>query len=993
MASRAFACERSVAMNVPDQSLRFKILGPLVVIDAEGERLDVKGPSQRRLLALLLLHANTVLSAERVAEWCGLSAGGLRTAVSRLRRIIGESAVQQEFPGYVLRTNEIDAQQFNKLVKTSRTAQPSEAVTLLESALALWEGEALADFAYEPWARASIGALNETRAAAIEERGELLLRVGRWTDVIVSMESHVAAFPLRDRPRALLMRALAADGRQTEALRAYQTYREYLAEEVGTEPNDALRSLESKIATGWSDRVELERTTLRGSHSRDRPTSSTGNLRAPATSFIGRTDAVRSIAETVQEHRLVTLTGIGGVGKTRLARQVAAELAPTYREGAWIVELASVDDQEAVADVVATTLGVTSQPGKTITECLTGALAEQHVLLILDNCEHVLEAATNLIDEVLAGSTTVSILATSREGTRLAGEHLWPVQPLECGDGLEAPAAQLFIERARAVNAAFDPNPEGGVDAVSTICRRLDGIPLAIELAAARMLTLTPAEVAELLDDRFRLLSGSPRAIERHQTLRQAVQWSYDLLTPSEQEVFRACAVFAGGFELGALTAVAQRYDQFAILDALESLVRKSLVIVDQTRGRTRYNLLETIRLFAEEQLVERSDASRGRAEDASEIEQHRRRHARHFADRVEANFELWSGPRMREAADWVAAEFDNLRVGLHSSTELNDVSTATAIAAHTPLMAFTLQRLEPVRWAEELLADAATARTPQLPRLYTAASLCSYMGRHDDALRYAEAAADLHSDADFEPLDTAWVEFRRAVAELDGGRPDRYLAICSDLAYQEGLSQVVGLCGLAAFLPLDGRANEAMAVAEQAMAAAQVQGHPYWIAFAYVGYGRAFAQADPGRALDDVRTGLAYAKDHAMPYWAAVLAREAGGLEAVHGDPDQALELLHESLESFHQAGNQATVAWTLASLAVLFERLGRNEAAATFYGATSHHRIRDLILGLPEALERLRAALGAEFTTHVDLGAAMTTTESVRFAQSHIDSVRQHA
>jgi len=951
---------------------QFQILGPLAATATDGTPLRFGSTTQRRLLTALLLNANSVVPADRLSDWCALSAGALRTAISRLRKVVGTNLIFQEPPGYVLRTRSLDAHTFERLVEESRSLGSREALARLDNALALWRGDALADFADESWAQASAVSLAELRASAVEDRAEILLGLGRWADAIVAMELHIAQYPLRDRPRALLMRGLTADGRQAEALRTYQVYRNYLREEVGTEPTDDVRALEAKIATGWRERVN----------------AAPRNLGVQATSFVGRDTEVKELTELVRQNRLVTLTGVGGVGKTRLALQVAAELAPEFDDGVWLVELGPVGDPRSVPDAVATALGVTLQAGFSVTESVADALAGRQMLVVLDNCEHVLDAAARLIEEILKVSPTSSLVATSREGTRVVGEYLWPVPSLGIDEGADSAAVKLFVERAEQVNPTFSLHADGGVEAVVEICRRLDGIALAIELAAARMVSMTPVEVSARLHDRFRLLSGSRRGLERHQTLRHAVQWSYDLLTPDEQMVLGACAVFAGGFDLAAVTAVGEQFDEYEILDGLDSLVRKSLLATKRVERRTRYSVLETIRHFAEEQHLANAETDGAN----SEITEIRDRHARYFADQAAAQFAVWDGPHMDAASHWLETEFDNLRAGFHWACEQDDLASAASIAAHTAIIAFNLARLEPVAWAEEVLPAAEAAKIRQLPRLYTAASLCSYTGRPADALEYAQAALALQTDPDYEPFDEAWGRFREAVAELDGGRTDRYLEICRELAAQDGLANVVGLCGLVALLPSVGRADEAMTIADDAIAAASSRENPYWIAFAHVGYSRAFAEADPGRALEVLRDGLDYSREHPIPYWGAVLAREAGGLEAVHGDPEQALDLLSTSLDSFHQSGNTATLGWTLASLAVLFDRTAHAEIAATLVGATTRYAIDDLILGFADAVGHLRDTLDADvFEACSAAGAEMDLAEAVAYAHTHIKHARR--
>jgi predicted ATPase len=277
-----------------------------------------------------------------------------------------------------------------------------------------------------------------------------------------------------------------------------------------------------------------------------------GNLPIQTTSFLGREKELAAVGALLRMARLVTLTGVGGVGKTRLALQVAAEIAADYPDGAWLVELAAVGDPEATGHAVAGTLGIAQQSGRTIAQSLVAALSRRRLLLLLDNCEHLIDAVAMLTDEILARCPQVAVLATSREALRVNGERIWPVPPLAFRGGITAPAVALFAERARAVMPQFQLEAEA--EAVSDICRRLDGIPLAIELAAARILVMSPAQIRTRLDDRFRLLTGGARrALERHQTLRHAVQWSYDLLLAAERILLARCSVFAGGFTLEAV--------------------------------------------------------------------------------------------------------------------------------------------------------------------------------------------------------------------------------------------------------------------------------------------------------------------------------------------------------------------------------------------------------------------------------------------------------
>jgi predicted ATPase/class 3 adenylate cyclase len=459
--------------------------------------------------------------------------------------------------------------------------------------------------------------------------------------------------------------------------------------------------------------------------------ASPGNLRPPTTSFIGREAEVAELQAAVKAHRLMTLTGVGGVGKTRLALEVAARLADEFPDGVWFFELAAVADPAAVPDAVAGVLGITQQPGKTLADSVAAALEGRVRLLVFDNCEHVVDSVADLVEAILAASATVTILATSREGLGVSDEQLWRVPSLDVDSGTESAAVNLFVDRAHSVVSDFSLAQPGEADAVVEICRRLDGIPLAIELAASRMASMTAIEVRDRLDQRLRLLVGSRRGLERHHTLRHAVAWSYELLDEPEKALLDRCSVFAGGFDLHSACAVAgfpDAPDDFATLDLLDALVRKSLLVADRSSGRTRFSMLETIRQFAEEQLVGRGEASEIRAA-----------HSRYFAQREADIMALWDSPRQREAHDWFTLELANLRTAFRWATDHGDLDVAATLATYAGLLGLAIENYEPIGWAEELIEPARAVDHPRLAFLYVIASQCFMTGRIE-AVGYSDA-------------------------------------------------------------------------------------------------------------------------------------------------------------------------------------------------------------------------------------------------------------
>src|ERR1700730_18244331 len=456
---------------------------------------------------------------------------------------------------------------------------------------------------------------------------------------------------------------------------------------------------------------------------------SPGNLPAATTSFIGRESEVAELHAAMKAHRLVTLTGVGGVGKTRLAVEVAARLADEFPDGGWVFELAAVTDPAAIPDAVAAVLGITQQPGKTVTESVASALEGRVRLLVFDNCEHVVDSVADLVEAILAASATVTILAPSREGVGVSDEQLWRVPSLDVNSGTESAAVNLFVDRAHSVVSDFSLAQPGEGDAVVEICRRLDGIPLAIELAASRMASMTASEIRHRLDHRFRLLVGSRRGLERHHTLRHAVAWSYDHLDDAEKAVLERCSVFAGGFDLESACAVMGSDDDFATLDLLDALVRKSLLVADRSSGRTRFSMLETIRQFAGEQLVvEDRTAEAGAA------------HPHYFAGREADILALWDSPRQREAYAWFTIELANLRTAFRWGADQGDLDLAAALATSYALLGYLVENYEPIAWAEELIEPARAVDHPRLAFLYMAASQCFTIGRIEEAVGYAEA-------------------------------------------------------------------------------------------------------------------------------------------------------------------------------------------------------------------------------------------------------------
>jgi predicted ATPase/class 3 adenylate cyclase len=709
--------------------------------------------------------------------------------------------------------------------------------------------------------------------------------------------------------------------------------------------------------------------------------TSPGNLRAQTTSFVGRESEVAAIEAAVRAHRLVTLTGVGGVGKTRLALEVAARLADEFPDGVWSFELAAVSDPASVPDAVAAVLGITQQPGKTLADSVAAALEGRVRLLVIDNCEHILDAAGDLIDAILAQSATVKILATSREGLGVGDEHLWPVPSLGVGTGIDSSAVTLFGERAQAVAPDFSVRDES--DAAVEICSRLDGIPLAIELAASRMASMTASEVRDRLDQRFRLLVGSRRSLERHQTLRHAVQWSYDLLDDTEKSLLRRCSVFSGGFDLQSACVVAgfdDADDEYAILDRLDALVRKSLLIADRSTRQTRFSMLETIRQFAEEQLVASGAAEGVRAA-----------HARHCANREADIMALWDSPRQRDAYEWFTVELANLRAAFRWAADHDDLDTAAAIAVNTTFLGWFVEQWEPIAWSEELIGPAKAVQHPRLAQLYVAATWCAVLGRVDDFVGYAEAGRAAIESGQFDDVSDE-LACACAAGYNTTGRPWQAVEWCrAAIARNPGLhtsSQAV----MAVALAVAGATDEAIEASENLLAVAQSADNPCVACAALLAYGWSRRDADPAAAYEALRRALAIAEESGNRQNASIIALLLSRHAATHGELTDAFDYITQTIQHYFDSGSISYMPLPLGILAVLLDQLGHYEPAATISGLFAAEVLtRTAFPEVDTVISHLRDVLGDQtYESLARMGETMTTAAMATYAYDQIDQAR---
>ena len=628
-------------------------------------------------------------------------------------------------------------------------------------------------------------------------------------------------------------------------------------------------------------------------------------------------------------------------------------------------------------------LGVTQQEGKTVAESVGAALEGRVRLLVFDNCEHLRDAAAELIETILAASATVRILATSRERLEVADEQLWSVPALDVDAGTGSSAVSLFVERAHSVSPSFSVAEAGDATAVVEICRRLDGIPLAIELAASRMASMSPVEVRDRLDHRFRLLVASRRGLGRHQTLRHAVAWSYDHLDDAEKAMLERCSVFAGGFDLRSACAAGgfdgtDDGDDFEVLDLLDALVRKSLLVADRLSGRTRYSMLETIREFAAEQLVARGEATAVRAA-----------HARHFARRQTDIMAVWDSPDQRQAYEWFTANLANLRTAFRWAADHNDLDPAATIATNAAFLGYLLNKYEPVTWAEELLEPARAADHPKLTFLHVMATQCCMAGRITDGVRYADVAMKM-IDSRSDPLPYG-IEGWPCSAYTSSGHPERTIELCrAQLTRGRDTHALTRVCLILA-LAFGGPSDEAVALTDSLVADAEASRNPVALGMALLAEGFVFRETDPARALAALHRGLPLAQHGGNHLNECHVAAVLCGVEANHGDPIAALDYFRLAINSHHEAGNTTLISTPLAMLAAFFDQIGRYEAAATIAGFAFRPITAASFPQLSATIAHLREVLGSQaYESLAQTGALMTTPAMATYAFRQIDQAR---
>jgi predicted ATPase/DNA-binding SARP family transcriptional activator len=896
----------------------------------------------------------------------------------------------------------IDAEAFETAAKeTRRGKDPAQ----YQAALKLYAGELLPLERYEDWAQAPRDRLQRTYLDLLLQLAELHQDRGEYAQAIMTLRRVVEVNPLQEEAHAGLMRLYASAGQRSSALAQYAVLAQVVRSSVGTEPAAEHTHLYQEILADRFPRLvgrEQERATSGGQAPRT-------NLPVQMTSFVGREREKGDYVRLLQANRLITLTGPGGCGKTRLALEMGSALQDNYRDGVWLVELAALQDPALAPQAVATALGLHDSRGRPPLELLVAELQRSHMLIVLDNCEHLIEAAAQLGEQLLQACPTVRILATSREPLHAPGEIICLVPSLRLPDTaavdvkipetlLAYESVRLFSDRARAVMPDFEVSTENA-GAVIEICLRLDGIPLALELAATRLRALSPDQIAARLEDAFSvLLGGSRTALTRQRTLRATIDWSYDLLSDGERGLFRRLAIFTGGFTIEAVEAICvSKATAPALLELFAQLVDKSLVTVDRDGASQCYHLLETIRQYAAERLQESGEAPALR-----------QRHRDWYLALAEQSDAGLRGPEQGDWLNRLTSEHDNFRAVLRGALEWGEIEVGVRLAG--ALWRFWYMRghvREGRERLEQLIAraeDAAHGGRPVTPE--TLARALNGAGTFADKMGEPRRAIELHERSlamrrilgdrgaiaatlnDLANVLSSAGEYARAMTYYEEG-----LTLNRELGDEWGVALVLGNLGNC--ISEQGQYERAAAMFEEAHTLASRMGGAREIAYALNNLGDvSFRLGRLDAARDYFERGLALFREQADPLCIALSLLGLAHIARATGDASQATHLYAESLVLCGPSDNMRDAISNLEGIAGVLLDLGRYESATVLFAAASITRERLTLPSPPadrprliEALAAVRVALGEQaYLTSWAFGRAMSPEESAEYALTAI-------
>lgn len=902
----------------------FRILGEVEAF-VDGRPIEVGHARQRCVLVCLLVDVNRPVSSEQLIErvWADdppyKARNALAAYISRLRRLFVTADVEivRGPAGYMLRTDpmSIDLHRFRHLVSEARTCVNSvEATELFNQALGLWGGRPF-ELIDVPWANGVRESLELERLSVMLDRNDVALDAGRHFDVLAALTAALEQHPLDERMAGQLMLAQYRSGRQAEALDTYRAMRERLVEELGVDPGPSLQAVHRQILDGDPTHPLVQPSTAA------RDTRSRGALPRRTTRLIGRDDDMVGVGAAMANGPLVTLTGVGGVGKTALALEVADCNQDRFSDGAWFCELAALEDGAAVGHAIAASLRLQEKLGLGIEGTVIEFLRGRQLLLVIDNCEHVLDACAQLVGRITRECPQVCVLATSREPLALPGEQVIPVDPLPGWA-----AAELFAERAKASRPDFDLDKEP-VGAVAEICRRVDGLPLAIELAAARMRVMSSLEMARRLD-RLRLLSGGARSAHpRQQSLAATIDWSYRLLDEDEQSLFTRLSVFAGGFDLAAAHGVcgAEGTAEDDTLELLIGLVDKSMLVVRSGADRTRYGVLETLREYGRQRL----------REDGFDTE-YAVRHAVYFAELGERAAVGMHGADEKAWVQRTLPDYDNFRVALDRAMLDGDVDLALRLIASSAEVIHLRIGYEAAAWAERVLPAADPDH-----RLYAAAVGLAARGAWNSGdYRRARALAAL-AEGRVPGAGNGRVAYPADVladvAMYEGDLASVLTYYTSELARARGDCEPIRLVWTLYYVAIchallhDPRGG--LPFAQESLRVADATANPTAQSMARYALGQVLKKSDPHRAqaLFDEAAGLATSVQNFG--WYGLALREAAAIRAVHDDPASAARMFVEVLDVWDRVGDWSNQWPSLQYVAKLLVRLGADDDARALH------------------------------------------------------------
>jgi predicted ATPase/DNA-binding SARP family transcriptional activator len=944
-----------------------RILGP-VEASVEGRPSVVRGQLQLKLFAFLVLRANRAVSSDALVDavWGSGRSGAdnrLQMAIARLRKALaqlgdgGESPLRTVAGGYLLSIGpgELDADVFSAAVQDGRRAldggDPARAAELLRSALSLWRGPPLAELAFEDFAQADIRRLEELRLVALEGRIDADMQLGAEAQLVGELEALLAEDPSREHLASQLMLALYRCGRQADALAVFQRVRAHLADELGLEPGPALKAIQTQILNQdpCLDRgtppaaVTAARTAHDGSADESRPTvppSVRSNLPAPPNPLVGRHDEMSRALVLLADHdvRLLTLWGPPGAGKTRLALETATVAAGRYRDGVWLVPLAPVPDAALMVAEVSRVLDVAPVAGETPEAALVRALSGRELLLVLDNFEHLLDAS-GVVADLLASAPRVDVLSTSREPLRLRGEHRMEVPPLPPPD-----AAELFLARARAIRPDLSIDRENRA-AIDRICERLDGLPLALEFAAARVALFEPRQLEKRLAERLTLPEGPRDLPERQRTLRGTIGWSYQLLDPAERNVLERLSPFIGGVRIDSAEAI---WGADAV-EGLISLAEKSLLRRrEDPDGELRLWMLETVREFA----LDRA-AAEGLAEEAAG------RHAEYFVALAEQAAPNLHGSEQRQWLDRLESEHANLRAALDHLT-VREPSKALRMGAS--LMWFWEirgYRIEARRRLTQVLGSAPADDPGRGRALVAAGRLAHWVGERTEARSLLlEALPIVREQGDHRMTVVAlaalsWLEDR--LGNDDGMAERSEEAIAAARAASDDWALGLALNGYAACRAIRGDPDRARPMAEEALSIQRRIGDAAGIAVTAGTVAEiAFDAGELELAETALTEALARAREVGFRPAMGYALTDRSVISLLRDDVEAAAADLHAAIETGTPHADSDVASECLSVAATIAAIRGVPTTAATLWAAADTIRAA---AREPKAVARLRA------------------------------------